>query len=85
VAPDDLLIQRFLREGGRSAPIVPIKERSLDLFGDEKRLDALSATSLFAEGRLTCAPCQSDLSGEPLHLLEIAVEGLALLALAKFP
>lgn len=70
VAPDDLLvIQRFLREGGRSAPIVPIKERSLDLFGDEKRLDALSATSLFAEGRLTLEDIRARFVAEPLAWL----------------
>ncbi len=32
---------------------VPIKERSLQIFGDEKRLDLLRQSSLFREGRLT--------------------------------
>lgn len=34
-------------------PFVPLKERSLELFGDEKRLDALLATALFRDDRLT--------------------------------
>jgi hypothetical protein len=32
---------------------MPIKERSIEIFGDEKRLDALRTTALFADGRLT--------------------------------
>jgi len=32
---------------------VPVKERSFELFGDEKRLDALKPSQLFAPGRLT--------------------------------
>lgn len=32
--------------------IVPIKERSLEIFGDEKRFDAIVGTALFRDGRL---------------------------------
>jgi hypothetical protein len=32
---------------------VPMRERSIEIFGDEKQLEALLATSLFAPGRLT--------------------------------
>ena len=32
--------------------LVPIKERSLQIFGDEKRLDAITNSVLFREGRL---------------------------------
>ncbi|TVR00899.1 MAG: hypothetical protein EA398_10965 [Deltaproteobacteria bacterium] len=46
-------VQRFLAEGGRNRPVVPSRERSLDLFGDEKRLDALARTRLFGPGRLS--------------------------------
>ena len=42
----------FIKDGGREREIVPIKERSLQIFGDEKRLDALLASVLFREGRL---------------------------------
>jgi hypothetical protein len=46
---------------GRLAEIVPIKHRSLELTGDEKGLERLMGTSLFAPGRLDvrllgCAP-----------------------------
>src|SRR5207247_10431661 len=47
-------IQAFLRERGDDGPIVPSGERSLELFGDEKRLDALQRNRrLFAPGRLS--------------------------------
>lgn len=54
-------IARFLSSGGERRPVVPVQERSLALFGDEKRLDALRGGRLFASGRLTldllrCAP-----------------------------
>lgn len=47
-------IQAFLRERARSAPVVPVGERSLELFADEKRLDKLRQNRrLFAPGRLS--------------------------------
>ncbi len=46
-------IQRWLATGGRDRPSVPERERSLEVFGDEKRLEALRSGSLFAPGRLT--------------------------------
>ena len=53
VAPDDLLkLNALLLSQPGSRPIVPIKERSLEIFDNEKRLDALLSTSLFREGRL---------------------------------
>lgn len=52
--PDEVRrIHEFLRNGGRQRPIVPVKERSYEIFGDEKRLDSLLNSQLFAEGRLT--------------------------------
>jgi hypothetical protein len=48
-----LAIRRFLAEGGRERPHVALRERSLEVFGDEKRLDALVGTSLFGAGRLS--------------------------------
>lgn len=51
VAPDmlrDLLaIHRFLAAGGRQREPVPVRERSVELFGDEKRLDILLRSRLF--------------------------------------
>lgn len=45
----------FLRRGGATRISVPIRERSLELFDDEKRLDALLGTRLFAPGALSTA------------------------------
>ena len=42
----------FIKNGGCERELVPIKERSLQIFGDEKRLDALLGSALFREGRL---------------------------------
>ncbi len=51
---DELLaVRRFLAEGGRDRIFVPVAERSLELFGDEKRLAELLKTRLFDPGRLT--------------------------------
>ncbi|GLZ32420.1 hypothetical protein Lesp02_46080 [Lentzea sp. NBRC 105346] len=46
-------VAAFLRDGGESRPSVPMRERSLELFGDEKRLDGLVTTRMFTSGALT--------------------------------
>ena len=46
-------IQDHLRNRTGAPVVVPHRERSLELFGDEKRLDRLSRSRLFAPGRLT--------------------------------
>ena len=48
-----LRVQRFLSNGGRERPVVPAKERSIELFGHEKRLEMLKNGNLFGEGRLS--------------------------------
>jgi hypothetical protein len=48
-------VDRFLRDVDPTEPIVPIRERSLELTGDEKRLDRLVGTRLFDPGRLSLA------------------------------
>jgi len=51
---DELLaIKGFLARGGRSRELVPKRERSAELFRDEKRLDALMRSALFEPGRLS--------------------------------
>jgi len=51
--PGDLLaLQAFFAAGGARRIEVPIRERSVEIFGDEKRLDRLLRTQLFAPGRL---------------------------------
>jgi hypothetical protein len=68
VAPDDLLkLNEFLLQEPRTRSVVPIKERSLEIFGDEKRLDALVSTSLFRAGRLDwIRDLKCEIIGEPL-------------------
>lgn len=68
VAPDDLCkLNKFLLKESRPQPGTPIKERSLEIFGDEKRLDALLSTSLFRSGRLGWEEdLKCEIIGEPL-------------------
>lgn len=59
-------LNEFLAAGGRDRELVPIKERSLQLFGDEKRLDVLADSALFRDGRLTLAHLRCEVVSEPL-------------------
>lgn len=64
---DLLKLQDFFARGGRERPSVPIKERSLETFGDEKRLDALvRGSALFGDGRLTPEKLRCFIVPEPL-------------------
>jgi len=45
-------LNNFIKEGGTERELVPIKERSLEIFGEEKRMDSLVASALFRPGRL---------------------------------
>lgn len=56
----------FLQPGSGERAVVPIKERSLQLFGDEKRLDVLADSALFRDGRLTLAQLRCEVVAEPL-------------------
>ena len=67
VASDDLLkLNNFFAVRGIERLAVPLKERSLQIFGDEKRLDALRTTALFTEGRLTLEQLNCFAVAEPL-------------------
>ncbi|MCW5557449.1 MAG: hypothetical protein KIT22_06425 [Verrucomicrobiae bacterium] len=60
-------LNRFLTAAPADKPLVPIKERSLEVLGDEKRLDVLRGSSLFRSDRLDLERhlrCQ--IVGEPL-------------------
>ncbi|MEN9574219.1 MAG: hypothetical protein RL514_2074 [Verrucomicrobiota bacterium] len=56
----------FFQTGGRDRELVPIKERSLQLFDDEKRLDVLADSALFRDGRLNLAQVRCEIVPEPL-------------------
>ena len=60
-------IDCFLKAGGRTRLLVPIKERSLDIFGDEKRLDELyRGSALFSPDRLSLDALRCFIVPEPL-------------------
>lgn len=46
-------VSAFLRDLRPDEPVVPIRERSIEITGDEKRLDGLLSGRLFTEGRLS--------------------------------
>ncbi len=56
-------INAFFRDHGGERPIVPLRERSLQLFGHEKRLETLMGGQLFFPGRLT----EEELRCEVVH------------------
>lgn len=45
-------VNSWLRDGGAARPVVPARERSLQVFGDEKAIDRLSRSMLFGPARL---------------------------------
>jgi hypothetical protein len=64
---DLLKLQAFFARGGRERSSVPIKERSLEIFGDEKRLDQLvRGSAMFGDGRLTPETLRCFVVPEPL-------------------
>jgi hypothetical protein len=50
-----LRLNDFIKQPRSPRELVPIKERSLQIFGDEKRLDLLIGSTLFRDGRLDLA------------------------------
>lgn len=67
VNPDDLLrLNSFFKDRTQQRLMVPIKERSLLIFGDEKRLDLLLGSTLFRPGRLSLDLLKCEIVGEPL-------------------
>lgn len=72
-------IQAFLRDHSADAPIVPTGERSLELFGDEKRLDALRRNRrLFAPGRLSLEMLRARLFSPPFAYRRVGAGPVAM-------
>jgi len=66
VNPNDLLrLNAFFRNREQHRSMVPIKERSLQIFGDEKRLDLLLDSALFRSNRLNLDLLKCEIVGEP--------------------
>jgi hypothetical protein len=59
-------VDTFLRDGGAGRPVVPHRERSLEVFGHEKRLDTLLRTRLFATGALNLGLLRAYVAPLPL-------------------
>lgn len=72
-----LAIQDWLRNGGTTATSVALRERSVEIFGDEKRLDSLLGTQLFAPGRLTLELLRCYLPSVPIYVVSVPEDGLS--------
>lgn len=56
----------WLRDHGRDTELAPLRERSLQVLGDEKALDRALTTGLFTDGRLTLSLLRTFRSHPPL-------------------
>jgi hypothetical protein len=66
-----LAVQEWLRNGGTSAAHVALRERSVEIFGDEKRLDSLLGTQLFTMGRLSLDLLRCYLPAVPIYVVSL--------------
>jgi len=72
-------IQVFLRDRGDDGTLIPMGERSLELFGDEKRLDTLRRNRrLFAPGRLSLELLRARLYAPPFAYRRVGLGPIAL-------
>ena len=70
-----LSVQEWLRNGGTTALPVALRERSVEIFGDEKRLVSLLGTHLFAAGRLTLDLLRCYLPSVPIYVVSLSPDG----------
>lgn len=63
-------INRWLFTNGSNL-VVPLRERSLEILGDEKAFDRLQATSLFAPDRLTLALLRARRVAPPMYTVRV--------------
>ncbi|HYG22092.1 MAG TPA: hypothetical protein VEH04_04855 [Verrucomicrobiae bacterium] len=68
-------IQEWFRNGGTTAVFVALRERSVEIFGDEKRLDSLLGSQLFAPGRLTLELLRCYLPSVPIYVVSVPDDG----------
>jgi hypothetical protein len=73
-------VNGWLRDRGHEDDVVPLRERSLEVLGHEKRLDRLLGTSLFGPGRLTLALLRTFRAHPPLPARQLG-DGPVLLVL----
>ncbi len=61
-----LMVDNWLKSGERNAPIVPVRERSFEIFNDEKLLDDFSTTQAFKQGKIELSVLRCVITPEPL-------------------
>lgn len=71
-------MQEFLRTGGASRFLVPHRERSLEILGHEKALDALVGGRLFHRDRLTLELLRCSWAPPPLAFARVGAGHVAL-------
>jgi hypothetical protein len=64
-------VNNWLRDRGRDSDVIPLRERSLEVLGHEKKLDALLGTALFAPGRLTLGLLRTFRTHPPLPSVRV--------------
>ncbi|MCI0536367.1 MAG: hypothetical protein L0338_37070 [Acidobacteria bacterium] len=75
---DELLaIQEWLRNGGTMSSPVALRERSVEIFGDERCLDSLLGSQLFAPDCLTLDLLRCYLPSVPIYVVSLAADAVA--------
>jgi hypothetical protein len=64
-------VNTWLRDNGRDCDVLPIRERSLQIFGHEKELDQFVATGVFGPGRLTLDLLRTFRTHPPLPSVQV--------------
>jgi hypothetical protein len=64
-------VNTWLRDRGRDGDIVPLRERSWEILGNEKGLDRALGTGLFADDRLTLTMLRTFRSHPPLPVVRV--------------
>ncbi len=65
------VINGWLRDRGRDADVVPLRERSLEVLGHEKALDAMLMTTVFGPTRLTLDHLRTFRTHPPLPVTRV--------------
>ena len=64
-------VNRFLRDLREDEPVIPMRERSLEIAGDEKVIQGLLGGRLFAEGRLSLGMLRCSPTTPPFGYAEV--------------
>lgn len=69
-----IAIQNWLRKHGGETQYVALRERSVEIFGDEKRFDGMLGTKLFAAGHLSLDLLKCYLPTVPIYVESIEAD-----------